>query len=359
LIQAIWADDMSGLLALLDDVVAISKVAAASLDDVLAQTAKAGSKAAGIVIDDAAVTPRYVVGFAAERELPIVARIAWGSIKNKLVYLLPAALLLSALAPWAITPLLMIGGAFLCFEGYEKVHGWLHPEAEDHPAGGGAPAQNAPALGARALGARAPEPREFEDEKIAGAIRTDMILSAEIMAISLASIESTSVVTQAVTLAMVALLITVAVYGAVALIVKADDIGIALAQSRRPVSGLADVVRRREATSEPTAADQRLAPISQSIGRGLVLGMPPFLRVLSVVGTLAMLWVGGGIIVHGLAHYGLSGVEHGIESFGRAVGAWLPLIGGLVSWFIAAAIAGVVGLAIGWVVEKGVHTVKA
>ncbi len=332
----------AGLLALFDDVVALAKVAAASLDDAAAQAAKAGSKAAGIVIDDAAVTPRYVVGFAAERELPIVGKIAWGSIKNKLLYLLPAALLLSALAPWAITPLLMIGGAFLCFEGYEKVHGWLHPAA-DHAEAAATPAQSSQTL---------------EDEKVAGAIRTDMILSAEIMAISLAAVDSTSIVMQAVTLAVVAVMVTVAVYGTVALIVKADDVGIALAQSQRPISGFADVLRRREPTTPPTTADRRFAPLTQAVGRGLVSGMPPFLAVLSVIGTLAMLWVGGGIIVHGLALYGLAGLEHGINRVGAAIGGVVPLIGGFVSWLIAAGIAGVLGLAVGWVVERGVHAVK-
>jgi uncharacterized protein len=333
---------MSGLLALFDDVVALAKVAAASLDDAAAQAAKAGSKAAGIVIDDAAVTPRYVVGFAAERELPIVGKIAWGSIKNKLLYLLPAALLLSAFAPWAITPLLMIGGAFLCFEGYEKVHGWLHPHAEN------ATPTDASALDQTAL----------EDEKVAGAIRTDLILSAEIMAISLATIDKSSIITQAITLAVVALLITAAVYGAVALIVKADDVGVALAQSQRPISGFADVLRRREAKTEPSAADKRLSPLTRAIGRGLVSGMPPFLRVLSVIGTLAMLWVGGGIIVHSLAEYGLGAIEHGINGIGAAIGSVIPLLGGLVSWLIGASISGVIGLAIGWIVERGVHMFK-
>jgi uncharacterized protein len=333
----------AGLLALFDDVVALTKLAAASLDDAAAQAAKAGSKAAGIVIDDAAVTPRYVVGFAAERELPIVAKIAWGSIKNKLFYLLPAALLLSAFAPWAITPLLMVGGAFLCFEGYEKAHGWLHP-APEHAAD---------------IAAAAPQTAEaLEDEKVGGAIRTDMILSAEIMAISLASIDSSSIMTQAVTLAVVAVFITAAVYGTVAAIVKADDVGVALAQSQRPVSGFGDLLRRREPTAALTSADRRVSPLTQALGRGLVAGMPPFLSVLTVIGTLAMLWVGGGIIVHGLSHYGLSAVEHSITGFGSAVGSVVPLIGGFVSWLLAAAVAGLLGLAIGWVVEKGVHAVK-
>jgi uncharacterized protein len=202
------------------------------------------------------------------------------------------------------------------------------------------------------------DPKALEDEKVAGAIRTDMVLSAEIMAISLASIESTSIVTKAVTLALVALLITIAVYGAVALIVKADDVGVALALSRRPISGFGDFLRRREGTLEPTVADRRFAPLTQAIGRGLVAGMPPFLRVLTVIGTLAMLWVGGGIIVHGLAQYGLAVIEHGIANASAAIGGVVPLIGGFLTWLIAASVAGMLGLSIGWAVEKGLHVVR-
>ena len=214
----------TGLLALLDDVAGLAKVAAASLDDVALQAVKSGAKAAGVVIDDAAVTPRYVVGFAAERELPIVARIARGSLKNKLIYLLPAALVLSLVAPWAITPLLMIGGAYLCYEGTEKVFEALLPhKAHLHEA---------------AVGATPPDPKAFEDEKVRSAIRTDFILSAEIMAIALASVAESSFWVQAVILAVVGVGITALVYGGVALIVKADDMGVALAANERPVSGL-------------------------------------------------------------------------------------------------------------------------
>src|SRR5262245_37894992 len=205
----------SGLLALLDDVVALAKVAAVSLDDVATQTIKASAKAAGVVIDDAAVTPRYVVGFAADRELPIIRRIARGSLKNKIFFLLPAALLLSAFAPWAIIPLLMIGGVFLCFEGYEKVHQML----ARHDAHANAAHRAPSAADAIAL----------EEETVAGAIRTDFILSAEIMAISLASIANPDILTQALVLLVVALLVTAGVYGLVAIIVKADDFGVYLA----------------------------------------------------------------------------------------------------------------------------------
>ena len=201
----------TGLIALLDDVAAIAKVAAASLDDIAGHAAKAGAKSAGVVIDDAAVTPRYVVGFAAAREIPIVAKIARGSVKNKLVFLLPAALLLSLFAPWAITPLLMLGGLYLCYEGAEKVYEAVFPhEAHDHE---------------EKIGVAPADPQALEDQKVSSAIKTDFILSAEIMAIALATIPDTGLMTQAIVLALVGIGITAAVYGAVALIVKADDSG--------------------------------------------------------------------------------------------------------------------------------------
>jgi hypothetical protein len=299
-----------GLLALLDDVAAIAKVAASSLDDIAAQTVKAGSKAAGIVIDDAAVTPRYVVGFAADRELPIIGKIAWGSIKNKFVILLPGALALSFFAPWAITPLLMAGGLFLCFEGYEKLHALILPHAEaDDPA---------PALD-ESLDAKA-----LEDQKVASAIRTDMILSAEIMAITLGQITTPTLLNKAMVLAAVGIAVTVAVYGAVALIVKADDLGVHLAKNR--------------------------AGIVRVIGRGLVTGMPPFLKLLSIVGMLAMLWVGGGIILHGMAEMGWKAPEYGLLGFAKQVGDSIGVASGFIAWFIHASGGALVGVVLGWVV---------
>ena len=208
-----------GLIALLDDIAAIAKVAAASLDDVVTQAAKAGVKAAGVVIDDTAVTPRYVLGFAAERELPIVGKIAAGSLRNKLLLLLPATLALSYFLPWMITPLLMFGGAYLCYEGAEKVLEAIMPhQAHAHEA---------------QLGTVALNPQTLEDEKVASAIKTDFILSAEIMAITLAAVPDGSIFMQALVLAFVGIGITVAVYGVVALIVKADDVGVALAKNDR------------------------------------------------------------------------------------------------------------------------------
>jgi uncharacterized protein len=308
----------SGLLALLDDVAAIAKVAAASLDDVAAQTAKAGSKAMGIVIDDAAVTPRYVVGFAAERELPIVGKIALGSLKNKLLILLPGALLLTAFAPWAITPLLMAGGVFLCFEGYEKVHHLLVPHADDQTPG------DAPGLAA--------DPKALEDEKVAGAIRTDMILSAEIMAIALATITLPSFWMKAAVLAAVGVAITVMVYGAVALIVKADDAGAAMARG-------------------PSA-------LGRLIGRGLVKGMPSFLKALSFIGMLAMLWVGGGIIVHGLHEFGVKQPEELFHAIAASAGSVFGPFSGLAAWFVNAALAGLLGLAVGWIAALGLRVAQ-
>ncbi|KAB2942641.1 MAG: DUF808 domain-containing protein [Hyphomicrobium sp.] len=299
---------MSGLLALLDDVAALAKLAAATLDDAAGQAAKASAKAAGVVIDDAAVTPRYVTGLAAQRELPIVGRIALGSLKNKLLYLLPAGLLLSVFLPQAITPLLMLGGLYLAFEGYEKVHHML--TAADHAAAGMKVAADL-AKGDKAL----------EDEKVSGAIRTDFILSAEIMAIALATITAPDLVTQTLVLGAVAVLITAGVYGVVALIVKADDLGVRLVQRDGFISG--------------------------PLGRALVYGMPPFLELLSFIGMLAMLWVGGGILVHGLAEFGFTAPEHIIHGLREALHEALPVAGDLVGWIVSATGNALVGLLAG------------
>lgn len=304
-----------GLFALLDDVAAIAKVAAASLDDVAAQTAKAGSKAMGIVIDDAAVTPRYVVGFASARELPIIGKIAWGSLRNKLVFLLPIGLLLTAFAPWAITPLLMAGGLYLCFEGYEKVHHMLAPA----DAAGHAP---------QAEAGTAATAQELEDQKVAGAIRTDMILSAEIMAIALATVNEPSFWMKAAVLAAVGIGITVMVYGAVALIVKADDIGAAMARGR--------------------------SIIGRAVGRALVTGMPGFLTLLSFIGMLAMLWVGGGILVHGLYEFGVKAPERLFLAISTAVGGVFGPLSGFMGWLTGATLAGVLGLVAGWFTAIGI-----
>lgn len=327
-----------GLIALLDDIAGLAKVAAASIDDVTAQAGKAGVKAAGIVIDDAAVTPRYVVGFAASRELPIIGKITVGSLKNKLLYLLPAALILSLVAPWAITPLLMIGGAYLCYEGSEKVFEAVMPhQAHEHEATVSAAAQTA---------------RSLEDEKVNGAIKTDFILSAEIMAISLATIPDLSFWSQAVVLAVVGIGITLVVYGGVALIVKADDAGVALAANDRPVSGLLR-------GGEPSALDRAVAPVTRAFGRGLVKGMPVFLTVLGIVGTAAMVWVGGGIIIHGLEQFGFAAIGHWVHDVAAAAGHAVPAMTGLVEWLVTAAASGIFGLLVGAVLIPLVHYVAA
>ena len=301
-----------GLIALLDDVAAIAKVAAAHLDDIASQAAKAGVKAAGVVIDDTAVTPRYVIGFAATRELPIVGRIAAGSLRNKLLILLPAALALGYFLPWAITPLLMIGGAYLCYEGVEKVLEAAMPHrAQQHEA----------QLGTVALNAKT-----MEDEKVASAIKTDFILSAEIMAITLASLPAGNFLTQALVLALVGVGLTVAVYGVVALIVKADDFGVALANDDR--------------ASVPAA-------MGRAFRRALVRGMPGFLRILSAVGTAAMIWVGGGIVLHGLEVYGPPSIRSTVDAAAETVAHALPSAASALEWIVEAAISGVLGFLIG------------
>jgi uncharacterized protein len=297
-----------GLLALLDDVAGLVKVAAASLDDIAGQAARAGVKAAGAVIDDAAVTPNYVQGFTADRELPIVARIAWGSVRNKLLFLLPAALLLSLFAPWLITPLLMIGGAYLCYEGAEKIFHALMPHAAEHHEASLEPA--------------AIDPQTLEDQQIAGAIKTDFILSAEIMTIILAAIEVPDFWTRAMILAVAGVGITIAVYGAVALIVKADDFGLWLARNGRTSPG-------------------------RAAGRGIVVAMPTFMRILSVIGTAAMTWVGGSIVAHGLYEFGIAGPEHVIEGAAHWAEQTFPAIAAFAGWLATAVVDFVLGLMLG------------
>jgi predicted DNA repair protein MutK len=294
----------SGLAALLDDVAAIAKLAAASIDDVGAAAGRAGAKAGGVVIDDTAVTPRYVTGFKPDRELPIIARIAKGSLKNKLLILLPAALALSALLPWAITPLLMLGAAYLCFEGAEKV--WEAVSGPKHTL-----AEDAAELSSA----------EHEQKMVSGAVRTDFILSAEIMAIALAEVAAETFWTRAMILAVVAIAITIGVYGLVGLIVKMDDIGLHLAERRNRGS--------------------------QALGRGLVLAMPKVMAALSTIGIAAMIWVGGGIIVHGLEVFGFSGPAHLLHDAGAAAGHAVPALAGAIEWTVGAAGSGLIGLVLG------------
>lgn len=305
----------SGLAALLDDVAALTRLAAVSIDDVGAAAAKAGTKAAGVVVDDAAVTPQYVTDFTPDRELPVIWRIAKGSLFNKFVILLPIGLILSAFLPWAITPILMAGGAFLCFEGAEKIiHKLSHKQDTAE------------------VVEQVQDMFALEDERVKGAVRTDLILSAEIMAIALAEVAERSIAMQAGVLAVVGLLITAAVYGAVGLIVKMDDLGLHLA--RRPSAAL------------------------QGFGRGLVKAMPIVMSALGIIGTAAMVWVGGQIIIHGLAVFGVAGPEHLIHDIAVAAGQSVPAIGGLVEWLIGAIGAGIVGLILGGIIAAIYNAVK-
>jgi predicted DNA repair protein MutK len=300
-----------GLVALLDDVAALTKLAAASLDDVAGAAGRAGTKAAGVVIDDTAVTPRYVVGLTPDRELPIIGKIALGSLRNKLLFLLPVAIALSAFAPWAMTPLLMIGGAYLCFEATEKIYEGM--------TGTGHAEEVTEIL----------DPQELEKRQVSGAIRTDFILSAEIMAIALADLPNESLMMQAGALAAVAVAITAGVYGAVALIVKMDDIGLHLAQRRTPAARV--------------------------IGRGLVKAMPLLLQLLSKIGIAAMVWVGGGIIVHGLEVFGLKALGEGLHHAAEAAGHAVPFGHGTIEWIVGAAGSAVVGLLVGGAIVAAMH----
>ena len=301
----------SGLFALLDDIATIAKVAAASIDDIGAAASKAGVKAAGVVVDDTAVTPRYVTGFTPDRELPIIWRITKGSIFNKLVLILPALLLLSAVAQWAITPLLMIGGAYLCFEGAEKV---LHSLQKDKTS--------------LAEDAEIVADKDHEEAMVKGAVRTDFILSAEIMVIALNEVLDEHFAMRAATLAVVAVAITIAVYGVVGLIVKMDDIGLHMA---------------KEGNSARRA-----------VGRGLVAFMPKLLSALALIGTAAMLWVGGQIFLHGLDEYHIGNIGHGLHDFAHSVAGGLPGAG-VWEWLINAGGAGVFGLLLGGVIVGVLH----
>jgi uncharacterized protein len=306
-----------GLVALFDDVALLARTAAASVDDIGAAAGRASVKAAGVVVDDTAVTPQYVHGLAAERELPIIRRIAVGSLRNKLLIILPAILLLSQFLPVLLTPILMVGGAYLSYEGAEKVWHKLRGHSAAHAEGEEA----------------APD----EDTIVSGAVRTDFILSAEIMVISLNEVVDEPFLSRTVILAVVALGITVLVYGVVGLIVKMDDVGLHLSQ--RPGKGVA------------------------RFGRGLVKGMPRLLTALTVVGTAAMLWVGGHILLVGSDELGLhvlyGTVHHLEEAAHEATGA----LGGVVGWLtntLGSALLGlVVGLLIVLVMNLTVHRWKA
>ena len=303
-----------GLVALLDDVSVIARTAAASVDDIGVAASRAGSKAAGVVIDDAAVTPGYVTGLKPARELPIIWNITKGSLKNKLLILLPGALLLSWLLPAAIVFVLMAGGCYLAFEGAEKVMEKLGGEKHG-----------------KTLEDEIEDPVAFEKARTNGAIRTDLILSAEIMAITLNEVAAETLLTRAVVLAVVGIAITFVVYGAVALIVKMDDVGLYLAE--------------------------KSSAAAQATGRFLLKAMPWLLKILSFVGTIAMLWVGGGIILHGLHELGFYGPSDTAHSIEHAVEVATGGMGGVLGWATYAAISALVGLAVGFVIAQIVHRI--
>jgi len=298
----------AGLVALLDDVAALARAAAASVDDVAVGAGRASAKAAGVIVDDAAVTPRYVTGFRPERELPVIKRIAVGSLRNKLLFILPAALLLSELLPWLLTPVLMVGGTYLCYEGAEKLWETLRPHA--HPT----------EVPAAILGG------EQEDALVGGAIRTDFILSAEIMVISLNEVADERFVTRALILVLVAFAITAVVYGAVALIVKMDDVGLRLARTGRGAAA--------------------------TLGRGLVRGMPVVMKVLSTVGIAAMLWVGGHILLVGLDELGVHALYDAVHDLEENV---KDVLGGAGAWLTNTAASALLGLVVGAVVVAVLH----
>jgi predicted DNA repair protein MutK len=300
----------SGLVALFDDISVIAKAAAASLDDVGLAATKAGTKAAGVVIDDAAVTPSYVTNFTPDRELPVIAKIAKGSLRNKLLFILPAALLLSQFLPIGVTLLLIAGGLYLSFEGAEKVIEKLGGEKHGET-----------------LDDTITDPATFERERVSGAVRTDFILSAEIMVIALAEVSHEPILIRALILIVVGIAITVLVYGAVGLIVKMDDIGLHLAKR----------------------------PRTRRLGCALVNAMPKVLAVLASVGTVAMLWVGGGIVLHAAEQLGLHGPADLAHALRHAAEHATGPLGGVFGWFAYAAASALAGLVLGTIVAVIVH----
>ncbi len=301
----------AGLFGLLDDIAVLAKLAAASIDDVGAAAGRASIKAAGVVVDDTAVTPQYVQGVAAERELPIIKQIAIGSLRNKLLFILPAALLLSQFLPWLLTPILMCGGTYLAFEGAEKIWERIsgHHEEQQHLATEIGPEQ--------------------EKSMIAGAVRTDFILSAEIMVIALDEVTDEAFLARALILGVVAVGITALVYGVVALIVKMDDAGLSLAQ--------------------------RSSALAQRVGRAMVNGMPKLLAIISVVGIAAMTWVGGHILLVGLDDLGWTAPYDLVHHLEVAAHDAVSVGGAVLGWLVNTLLSAVAGLLVGAVVVAVVH----
>lgn len=304
----------AGLAALLDDIALIAKKAAATTDDVAAIAGRTSTKAAGVVIDDAAVTPKFVAGVSPARELPIIWKITKGSLVNKLIIILPIILLLSWLLPGALTPLLMLGGFYLSYEGAEKVlekvglggHGESESKADEE------------------------EKDQSESALVRGAIFTDLILSAEIMVISLNEVADQPLLTRALVLILVGLMVTFAVYGVVGVLIKIDDIGLAIAHKQGASEGM------------------------KKFGLFLVKGMPKLLTAIGIIGTLAMLWVGGHILLVGFDELGLhwpyQAVHHVVENFEH--------LGGAVTWLVETGFSLLFGLLVGALIAMVVGGVK-
>lgn len=301
----------SSLLVLIDDIAAV-------LDDVALMTKMAAKKTSGVLGDDLALNAQQVSGVRAEREIPVVWAVAKGSFLNKLI-LVPTALLISAFAPWAVTPLLMLGGAYLCFEGFEKLaHKFLHSKAQDQ-------AQHAQL--AEAVADPATDLVAFEKDKIKGAIRTDFILSAEIIAITLGIVADAQLTQQVIVLSGIAIVMTIGVYGLVAGIVKLDDLGLWLTQ--------------------------KPGQVARSIGGAILSAAPYMMKSLSVIGTAAMFMVGGGILTHGIPV-----VHHWVETVSQSAGALAWLMPTLLN-AVAGIIAGAVVLAVVSLVGKGWKALRA
>jgi len=298
----------AGLFGLFDDIATLARMAAASVDDVGAAAGRASAKAAGVVVDDTAVTPQYVHGMAAKRELPMIRKIATGSLRNKLLFILPAALLLSQFLPWLLAPILMLGGTYLCYEGAEKV--WERIRGHEP----------------KALAAESGA--EAEEAMVSSAVRTDFILSAEIMVIALNEVADESFLPRAAILVVVAFAITVLVYGVVGLIVKMDDVGLHLAE--------------------------RPSAVAQRFGLSLVRAMPRLLAIISVVGVAAMLWVGGHILLVNSAevgwHWPYDTVHHWEEGVHDAVAG----LGSVLGWLLNTAVSALIGIVWGAIVVAAV-----
>lgn len=296
-----------GLAALLDDIAALAKLAAASVDDVGAASARVSVKAAGVVVDDTAVTPRFVEGVTAEREVPIIKKIAIGSLRNKLLIILPAAIVLSIFVPWLVNIILMLGGAYLSFEGAEKIWERIsgHQEAAEEQTAA-----------------------KDEDTIVSGAIRTDLILSAEIMVISLKEVADQTIWMRVIILIVVAIAITALVYGVVAVIVKLDDMGLKLME--------------------------RPSEAAQKFGRGMVQAMPKILAVISVVGIAAMTWVGGHILLVGANELGWH-APYALVHHGEQAVAGVAAVGGFLAWLLNTLASAVIGLVVGAVIVAALH----